>query len=146
MASLVVALRIEVRIALFVVLGPVVDTLIPIIGIIDFASDPVASLISAPRIEVGIAVPVELRPIINRTLSFLRPIDQAACSVTAIIFVRGATGDGQQSNGGNCIDCDFHDSVSDWLSGNQIVKKCCQTRHNYPPSETIAGGRPAPLG
>jgi hypothetical protein len=107
----------------------------------------VASFVVALCIEVGIAVPVELRPIIDRSIPFLGPINQAACSVTAIVIVRGTTGDGQQSNGGYCIDCEFHDSFSDWLSGDQIINNCCQIRHICPPSEAIAKEAvPAPVG
>jgi hypothetical protein len=90
-AALVVALSIEVRIAISVVLRPVVDALVPVIltWSVDFASDSMTADVAAPRIEIGIVVPVVLRPLVD-------------------LIVGGATGDRQQTSGDYRVNYVFH--------------------------------------
>src|SRR5690606_29179068 len=97
-APLVVPFRIEIGIALVVVLWPIVDRLIILVGIIDLAADTAASLVSAPRIEIGISLAVELRPLVDPASADVGVIDDAADAATAIIAIVGrAAGKYQQS-------------------------------------------------
>jgi hypothetical protein len=117
MASLIVASRIEIRIALSIVLRPVIDALIAVVGIIHFTAYTTAPDISASRIEVGIAVPIELRSTIDPSVAFSRPVDQTACSMAAVVVIRRTTGDYQKSSRDDCIDCEFHDHSSSATAG-----------------------------